>query len=303
VRRFFWAALVNPHHTLVRMYDLLLTHDISAWPWHAFLNLPLIPIALILSRAPLPSAVVPIVPVLLAWPTSTPIATRERILLEHWRSSSGVLASDLTPGPLISWPPSPAFFGLLLFPLVRAFYKSFLIRFTHWVLNTEPGRRPPVMRFILALNAPFFIQIGANIEQPPAARADGQQLANPNADENANRVVAAEDVIQVTGSSLGRLVGGALILPTISSIMGSFLFRLSQYSPLLRRFLAVRPSMVDISPPLGPWSYSDNWNKLGPLRQVGVAARLVLSVAWRGTRTWTECDPVWYVASVLRVLQ
>jgi hypothetical protein len=159
------------------------------------------------------------------------------------------------------------------------------------------------MRFILALNAPFLIQIGANIEQPPAARANGQQPANPNADENANRAVAAEDVIQVTGSSLGRLVGGALILPTISSIMGSFLFRLSHYSPLLRRFLAVRPSVKDIPPPLGPWSYSDNWNKLGPLRQVGVAAQLVLSVAWRGTRTWTECDPVWYAASVLCVLR
>ena len=158
------------------------------------------------------------------------------------------------------------------------------------------------MRFMLALNAPFRIQIGANIEEPPAVRANGQQLANPNADQNAERVIAAEDVIQVTGSSLGRLIGGALILPTISSLMGSLLFRLSHHSPLLRRFLAVRSSMMNVPPALGPWSYSDNWDKLSPLRQVGVAARLVLSVAWRGTRTWAECDPVWYAALAICIL-
>jgi len=153
-----------------------------------------------------------------------------------------------------------------------------------------------VTRIMLAMNVPFRIRIGANIEEPPAARPHAQQL--PNADANADADVAlalaAEDVIQVTGSSLGRLVGGALIVPTISSFMGSLLFRLSHYSPLLRRFLSVRPSMMDVPPPLGPWSYPDNWTKLSPIRQIGVAARLVLSVAWRGTRTWAECDPVWW---------
>lgn len=156
-------------------------------------------------------------------------------------------------------------------------------------------------RFMLAVNAPFRIRIGANIEEPPAVRANAQQLPNADANADAAMALAAEDVIQVTGSSLGRLIGGALILPTISSFMGSLLFRLSHYSPLLRRFLAVRPSMMDVPPPLGPWSYPDNWNKLSPIRQIGVAARLVLSVAWRGTRTWAECDPVWYVTLVLRL--
>jgi hypothetical protein len=287
------------------MYDLLLTDDPSAWPWHAFLNLPLIPISLILSRAPLPSTVIPLVPVLLAWPTSTPVPSRERVLIERWRALSILSTSDVAPVPWATWPPSPAFMGLLVLPFVRAFYKAFFTRFTHWVLKTQPPRRPPVTRIMLAMNVPFRIRIGANIEEPPAARPHAQQL--PNADANADADVAlalaAEDVIQVTGSSLGRLVGGALIVPTISSFMGSLLFRLSHYSPLLRRFLSVRPSMMDVPPPLGPWSYPDNWTKLSPIRQIGVAARLVLSVAWRGTRTWAECDPVWYVLQALSFIQ
>jgi len=150
---------------------------------------------------------------------------------------------------------------------------------------------------MVAMNAPIRIRIGADIERPPE-RPHPQQLPNINADADADAdaalALAAEDVIHVTGSSLGRLIGGALIVPTISSLMGSLLFRLSHSSPLLRRFLAVRPSMMDIPPPLGTWSYKDNWTKLSPIRQIGVAARLVFTVALRGTRTWAECDPVWW---------
>lgn len=164
---------------------------------------------------------------------------------------------------------------------------------------------------MFALNAPFRIQLGANIEEVPVERRQEGQApnanananapqpnANPNANPNPNPngdavALAAADVIHVTGSSLGRLVGGALVLPRISSFMGSLLFRLSTRSTLLRRFLAVRPSMRELPPALGPWSYPENWTQLSPVRQIGVAAQLVLSVAWRGTRTWAECDPVW----------
>jgi hypothetical protein len=162
---------------------------------------------------------------------------------------------------------------------------------------------------MFALNAPFGIRLGANIEELP--RQEGQQAPNANApqqpqlnangDANANGeaiAVAAADVLHVTGFSMGRLVGGALMLPKISSIMGSFLFRLSSHSIFLRRFLAVRPSMKELPPALGVWSYPDNWSQLSPVRQIGVAAQLVLSVAWRGTRTWAECDPVWWRNSI-----
>lgn len=301
------------------MFDLLLTEDPSAWPWHAFLNLPLIPISLILSRAPLPSAVAPLVPILLAWPSSTPIRSREVTLVEQWRPNSSS-TSELSSLRWNSWPPSPAFVGLIILPFARMFYKRAFARLTHWVLKTRPRRRPPVMRFMMALNAPFRIRFGADIREVPANRpGQGQQgaqgarlpnqLANQegqqqqqqpdvNADEDAALALAADEVINVTGTSLGRLIGGALILPTISSYMGSFLFRLSMNSTLLRRFLAIRPG-GHLPPALGAWSYSKNWNGLSPLRQIGVAAKLVFSVAWRGTRTWADSDPVWLV--ILRI--
>lgn len=292
------------------MFDLLLTEDPSAWPWHAFINLPLIPISLILSRLPLHSAVMPLVPILLAWPTSTPVASRERALLDQWRPQSKVYGFDGAPRDVWStWPPSPAFVGLLLLPFARIFYRRCFARLSHWVLKTGPRRRPSVTRFMFALNAPFRIRFGANIEevQPARPRQQEQQggIVNANANVNGGAVPqlngddgnalvnAADHTIHITGSSLGRLVGGALIIPAISSFMGSILFRLSMNSPLLRRFLAIRPSMKQVPPALGPWSYPENWNKLSPVRQIGVAARLVLSVAWRGTRTWSECDPVW----------
>lgn len=282
------------------MFDLLLTDNPSAWPWHAFLNLPLIPISLILSRAPLPSAVAPLVPILLAWPSSTPIRSREITLIELWKQNSDSI-TDVIPLPWNSWPPSPAFVGLIILPFARIAYKRAFTRLTHWVLKTRPKRRRPVRRFMMAVNAPFGIQFGANLREGPAEQGElgvrppnqVEQQPDANADDAAF-AHAADEVINVTGTSLGRLIGGALILPTISSYMGSVLFRLSMRSDLLRRFLAIRP-VGHLPPALGPWSYSKNWNGLSPLTQIGVTAKLVFSVAWRGTRTWADSDPVWLV--------
>jgi len=68
---------------------------------------------------------------------------------------------------------------------------------------------------MVAMNAPIRIRIGADIERPPE-RPHPQQLPNINADADADAdaalALAAEDVIHVTGSSLGRLIGGALIV-------------------------------------------------------------------------------------------
>ncbi|KZP33306.1 hypothetical protein FIBSPDRAFT_811513 [Athelia psychrophila] len=289
------------------MFDLLLTEDPSVWPWHAFFNLPLIPISLILSRTPLPTAIMPILPILLAWPSSTPVGPREISLINNWRPASTSPHHSWS-----TWPPSPAFIGLFILPFVRAMYKRGFARFSHWVLSTSPSQRPQVMRYIFNLNGPFPIRIGANIE---ARNANANANANANnANANAPRgdapqglrnaagdaalALAAEGTIHITGSSLGRIVGGALAMPAISSFMGALLGRLSARSPLLRRFLAVRPTRGAVPPPLGPWSYADNWAGLSVPGQIGVAARLLVSVAFRGTRTWTECDPVWWRNSI-----
>jgi hypothetical protein len=51
----------------------------------------------------------------------------------------------------------------------------------------------------------------------------------------------SENAIRVSGTSLGRLICGALIIHRTSSLMGSLLFRLSEHSVSLHKFLAVRP--------------------------------------------------------------
>ena len=157
---------------------------------------------------------------------------------------------------------------------------------------------------MMALNVPFRIRFGDIREVPANHPEQGEQGAQPANQENQQQpdadaddaalALAANEVINITGASLGRLVGGALILPTISSYMGSLLLRLSTRSTLLRRFLAIRP-ISHLPPALGAWSYSKNWNGLSPLKQIGVTAKLVFSVVWRGTRTWADSDPVWLV--------
>ncbi|KAH7927181.1 hypothetical protein BV22DRAFT_297175 [Leucogyrophana mollusca] len=296
------------------MFNLLLTEDPSNWPWHSFINLPLIPLALIISRLPLDIGVTPIVPVLLAWPTSSPVHSRDRIILELWKSSADVLKRSSYP-MLPSWPPPPLFLGLFIYPVVRGAYKVLLTKFSRWVLNTQPEQaNAPVQRVVLALNddGPFRIRIGANLEDPAADRPGrvqaGQADAQPgDAADNAeaeglpdDAAVAAENTIRVSGTSLGRLIGGALIIPRISSFMGSLLFRMSKHSWVLRRLLAIRPPLPSglVPPALFPMYDEKAWRAMSTAKQIGVAGVMGLSVMWRGTYAWAECDPVWSASSV-----
>jgi hypothetical protein len=97
--------------------------------------------------------------------------------------------------------------------------------------------------------------------------------------------VAAENTIRVSGTSLGRLIGGALIIPRIPSLMGSLLFWLSKHSVLLRKFLAVRPPLRAASSHLGVLGpravfRGTMLGDMGLLKKLGVASMLELSVAW-----------------------
>jgi hypothetical protein len=184
------------------------------------------------------------------------------------------------------------------------------------MLDTQPDATEGAQRMMLALedDDPFLrIRINANGEERNAqiqANGPGRQdrgagVANNGANNNPNAdgevvagdvAAAAENTIRVSGTSLGRLIGGALIIPRISSFMGSLLYRLSKYSPLLRRFLAVRPPLPpDVRPSLvGTWIDEEMWRQLSPMKRLSVAGLMGLSVAWRGTPIWAECDPVWW---------
>jgi hypothetical protein len=293
------------------MFDLLLTDDPVNWPWTAFFNLPTLTLSLIGSRfhtVTLPS----LIPILFAWPLSTPVGTRSRLLDHYWTDLDNARELSLTYGQSSPvWPPSPAVFAFFVVPLTRMIYNHCFSYLQYRVLGARPT--PPATRGGVGwqINDGFLIRIRANVanENPLPAQQRQQQaqlpepqllLPAPGAEvqaeqePNAAAVAAAEQLISFDASSLGRRIGGALLIPAISNMMGSFLHQLSKRSTLLRRFLGVRPPLSGLlPPPLGPYTYASNWRNLNLVQQLGLSIRLVMHATWNGTRTWAEADPVW----------
>lgn len=292
------------------MFDLLLTDDPSNWPWHAFFNLPLIPYSLILSRTPIVSNVLPLIPILLAWPSTSPVGSQERIILQQWPASKNApsLLNPVTSG--LTWPPSPMLFGCLLFPLTRALYRKYFTQFSHWVLDTKPAPPRAGRRLVwnIAEEGLFgAVHVRADFDGGRPQQQQQQQQAAPAGNaapepqlgevaegDEQDAAAAAIQITEVATGSIGRLVGGALLLPAISNRMGALLYHISKSSHLLRRFLGVRPSGLVPSPYWGPYSYKGAWDGLSPLNQLNLAVRLVVNTVWGGSRTWVESDPVWY---------
>ena len=161
-------------------------------------------------------------------------------------------------------------------------------RFHHWVLNSEPSPETSTPIFPWRLEIRFGQDAeGAGNEEAREEenRADEQ---NREGDGNQDPVAAAERFQSVSSASVGRFVGGALLVPRISNVMGSLLFRLSKRSDLLRKFLAIRPPLKDRLDGLGP-------GEVGPIRDLGQAAKAAFRVLIGGTKTWVEADPVWLV--------
>ncbi|KAF8630265.1 hypothetical protein AX17_005451 [Amanita inopinata Kibby_2008] len=471
------------------MFDILLTDDPSNWPWTAYLNLPLFPISLVLSRMQSSAAIPPIIPILLVWPPSSPVGLHRQLLREYWTDPVNARQLALTALPPVKpWPPSPIAFGLFFVPLARIVYRRLYARLAYWLLGAKaasllPGARQPngaafrngnvdnninvaidddehegehhedenphgdnqqvngadrdggvapaaaadrdrvgniarqrqqgqaanvQRRFVWQWNGfgPLALRIRANVREVPALEdhrpledvrprpvqalpqlqprqrleevveprnnaavqlggreiaVEGQQRgdelenenvghqipqeqaaanerrdvgvdANPdipmqeanqdvdqdldvdldaNGDPAAAAVAAAEQQIEVNTTSLGRQVGGALLIPAISSFMGTVLFRLSRHSKLLREFLGVKVSafskfgwdgvsgklLLFPPPPLGLWTYR-NWDGMNLWQRVSLTMKLMMSAAWGGTRTWAESDPVWWRNSI-----
>ena len=264
-------------------------------------------------------------PLLLVWPAATPVGEQSRRLSEYWiKPENALRLSKMTLLPSKLWPPPPAIFGILGVPLVKVLYNK-CYSYLYWrVLGTKLPQSRQLPREGLRFNeGPFVIRIRANLDiggeaqqvegedaenQPAPVPADGGVLGDPNADPNALAVQAAEQLIEVDAASLGRRVGGALIIPVISNIMGSLLFRFSKHSRMLSTFLGIRPPRrVSGSLPLPPWgrlaaltsSGETRWKELSPLMQAKVGFKLFLSAFLGGSKTWVDSDPVWYVIVLL----
>jgi len=274
------------------MFDLILTEDPTNWPWHAYLNLPLIPFSLILSRSSLwKSKVSPMVPLFLAWPTTLPVRNK-RLDAQTWLGIQRK-AQSVHPLPsLFSWPPAPIVATFFL-PFVQNLYRNLFARFHRWVLNSEPSSEPPPPIFPWRLEIRFGREAEdrANNEEAREEENRGNEQQNPEADGDQDPVAAAERLQSLSSASAGRYIGGALLVPRISNLMGSLLYRLSKRSALLRRFLAIRPPLKDRLDGFSP-------GDVGSFGGVGQAVKTAVRVMVGGTRTWTEADPVWWRNSV-----
>ncbi|EAU87804.1 hypothetical protein CC1G_09423 [Coprinopsis cinerea okayama7 len=288
------------------MYQICLGDDPSKWPWSAFLNLPLLPWSLILMQFPALNHISPGLPLLLAWPTTF---SNQRIA-EYWslpENAQRLLVRHFVPTRRPLWPPSPILFGLVGIPIIRSLYEGLHDMVYTWLMGT----RPPVYRGAFGGRNGARVNIGNNgqfvirvrEEFAPAAApqpANGAENANGNDNANANGQQAnngdgdnePENLLDISISTIGRRVGGALLVPVISNWMGQLLLRIAKSSPLLRTFLAIREPIGKVwLPP--PQDSIGNWNSMGTLRQLGMVAQ----VAWKGllvnTGT-TRSDPVWW---------
>ncbi|PPQ76129.1 hypothetical protein CVT26_011660 [Gymnopilus dilepis] len=327
------------------LYDQLLTDDPVNWPWSAWINLPLIPISLILSRfQPTPSVHSLLVPLLIVWPPSPPVGAHAKRIYEYWLSpeNANKLPKMRFQRPAL-WPPPPVAFGLFVVPFIKAFYRIAYRRVykrvlgTAMPLRTRNGVPPGGLRFN---EGPFVIRIRANVEEdnnapqqgqgrrggngqalqpppPPLIDLDDEPQNNPqnaaNAadqpqDPNAEVVEAAEQLIEINASSLGRRVAGALLIPAISNLMGSLLYRLSKHSRFLRAFLGIRrygsskgggvglgapPSFWSLNP-WGRYGLKREWEEMSPMQVFLNSTKMILATWFGGSTTWMGADPVWW---------
>ncbi|KAI0326290.1 hypothetical protein GY45DRAFT_1310686 [Cubamyces sp. BRFM 1775] len=304
------------------VYNTLLTDDPSKWPWHAFIHLPLIPVSLILARTRLFDTS-PLIPLVVVWASSPPVDasfTSYANLHTSFRNFLGLASRGPAPGfmPALNWPPTPLM-AIVLFPFIRSFYRRAFDKLTRWVMGgaTDPDAfvRGRVRRIVWALNGddgPIRVRVGANIEQ--AGGAEGAQAQGANGagarnaaqrgagdvqegeDEPEDPAAAAERTLHVSTSSLGRFIGGALLVPTISKCMGALLYRLSQHSPLLRAFLAIRDrSATPVPSPVGFSLFQKLPNgQGGTLGHIGRTVAAGFNILCGGTPTWNALDPVWW---------
>jgi len=180
----------------------------------------------------------------------------------------------------------------------------------------EPERDPPAL-------APA--DQDPQQQQQPPPEPEQQQRAEPEqgqaAPDEDDVAAVAERVIRATGASLGRIVGGALLMPSIARMMGSVLLHISHVVPLIRTIIAPLPPPLlpglPSLPPSGPIStlvslirgaragtlqVGYHGDGHGWLSGSGLGA-VVLRGLFATSQEWATSDPVWYVFFPVSVSQ
>ncbi|GAA5990467.1 hypothetical protein JCM10908_007384 [Rhodotorula pacifica] len=259
---------------------LLLRHE-NGLPWRYWLNLPMIPISLILSRTPLIDSLLPFLPLTLVLSTHThsPYSYSSSPLFDP------IGIDDLS----LRWPPSPTL-TICLLPWMRLLY----LRMRYKVFKAVLGRRKQfrglagvfeeaAMDEMASLpvagedeeedgggvtGSGDVVGIVATFEVDPeeegaATAHDGDQQPQPHQQQRreadthpaqAPAPPAGESIrLRVGLGRLTSLVLGALLFPALSSLAGSALFWLASRNSsarpfrLLRRLLGVSAVLASTS--------------------------------------------------------
>lgn len=187
----------------------------------------------------------------------------------------------------------------MFLPLITTLYRKMMRRLKLWLLGPQPAEGLPLRRIELALNEggpALHVRIAANLDHQEEA-VNRQGVAAAPADErqpNDDAVAVAEQTVRVTGTSIGRFIGGALMIPSISNWMGSILYNLSRHSHFLRTFLGVRPPLLFTANSTRTVFENMGWQHPGKLKQLGANLRVIANIICGGTKVWAEADPVWW---------
>ncbi|KAJ1020032.1 hypothetical protein NDA16_004312 [Ustilago loliicola] len=228
----------------------------SPWPWHYWVDIPLIPFALIASCLNIFESAMTWVPTLVAFPiTSIPIATATAA---HGRLFDRYLESSIFNAR--AYPPGPALTALLV-PWIRAFYLALKRKVYRTVLSpfygsrrsnnasrSNGGRRHRRRVIIVGEPETFLVDGDAALDDQPMPDGTGGPMFEVNATIEGRgeaQDATGDDgepvqTVYVSHRSFGRLYLGALSLPFVANLMGRILARLARYSPLLARFLGMK---------------------------------------------------------------
>lgn len=226
-------------------FQYFLGDDWQDWPWHAWINVPLIPIYLFTARTNFFVSFTTWWGIFLA-PQYTHLSADQPNNVDY----------------LTAWPPHPMLIPILS-PLLHVLYTPLRDYISRKVLGIDkpPERRTQrivwdLERFQGRVEIDWVDQDGhheaENDEDNPrdGARNGDNQAPNPEVqgqqegvvDENNANAVANEATIRVTPRSMGMIIGSTLILPTVSNLMGALLYKLASKFKLyaLQRFLGIR---------------------------------------------------------------
>ncbi|PWZ01509.1 hypothetical protein BCV70DRAFT_158291 [Testicularia cyperi] len=231
----------------------------SPWPWHYWVDIPLIPFALIAAKLRFFDSPVSWIPTIFALPMANLPLTSRSGLLDRYVEASLLTGRAYPPGPTMT---------LLLMPWMRVFYLALKRKVYRMVLspffrrnsrsndaNADGGsntnraaeqnsgaRRRRRRRVIVVGESNAHL-----VDADPPPGTEGVVNGLPGDDANGQAGQDLEDppqTIYVSPQSLGRLCLGALSLPVIANLMGRLLGSLARHSQYLARFLGMEPFLT-----------------------------------------------------------